>query len=258
MTAEIYLRGRALSASVGGRQVLDAVDIEVARGEFVAVVGPNGAGKSTLLRVLVGFQRASGGEVEVDGRGLRAWSARQRARRVAFVEQESSGFADLLVSELVALGRLPAHPPWRSAGAGEAAAVSHALAAVDLTEHADRSMSQLSGGERRRALLARALAQDTELIVLDEPTNHLDIRHQHALLRRVRTLGRTVVAALHDLDTALVYADRVVMVSDGQVVATGPAAEVLRPDLVESVFGVPAAHVRHPVTGRTRLVVGDF
>ncbi len=258
MTAAAYLRGSSLAASIGGRPVLDGIDIGVARGEFVAVVGPNGAGKSTLLRVLVGLQRASAGEIEVDGRDLRAWSARQRAQRIAFVEQESAGFADLLVRELVTLGRLPAHPPWRSAGAGEEAAVGRALAAVDLAGHADRSMSQLSGGERRRALLARALAQDTELIVLDEPTNHLDIRHQHALLRRVRTLDRTVVAALHDLDTALVYADRVVMLDAGRVVAAGPAAEVLRPDLVESVFGVPAAHVRHPVTGRTRLVVGDF
>lgn len=251
------LRATSLTGTIGGRAVVSDVDLAVRSGDFVAIVGPNGAGKTTLLRLLAGLRRPTAGQVELDGRPVGSWSARERARRVAFVEQESSGFADLMVSELVALGRLAAHPPWRSPGTGEEAAILGALEAVDMVEFAQRSMSQLSGGERRRALLARALAQDTEVVVLDEPTNHLDIRHQHAVLRRVRSWGRTIVTALHDLDAALLYADRVVVLDQGRIVADGPASDVLTSELVLEVFGVKAARVRHPATGEPRLIVGE-
>ena len=171
------------------------------------------------------------------------------------VGQQEETPADLRVAEVVALGLLPHRPPWSGGGRKERNAVAEALEQVSMTAYANRGFHQLSGGEQRRVLLARGLAQRTELLLLDEPTNHLDIRHQHALLRMVRGLGRTVIAAIHDLDMAATYFDHIVVLNDGGVAADGKPSEVLTPELVGDVFGMAASMVTDPATGEPRLLL---
>ncbi len=244
-----------MDCAIGRRTILRDVDLAVRPRELLGLVGPNGSGKSTLLRVLAGVRPAAAGEVLLAGTSIAARSARQRAREVALVGQEEQPSSDLLVGELVALGRTPHRPPWAGGGREERRAVRAALERVDLAGAAERPIDALSGGERRRALLARGLAQEAPLLLLDEPTNHLDVRHQLELLATVRALDRTVVLALHDLDLAAASCDRIAVLHDGRVRAIGPPAAVLRPDLLREVFGVRATPVVHPRTGETRLLL---
>ena len=243
-----------LGCSLGKYPILNGVDLEVPEGEMMALVGPNGTGKSTLLRTLAGLLPIPSGRVLVAGRDLVKLSPLERARTLAMVGQQEETPADLRVAEVVALGLLPHRPPWSGGGRKERDAVAEALEQVSMTAYANRGFHQLSGGEQRRVLLARGLAQRTELL-LDEPTNHLDIRHQHALLRMVRGLGRTVIAAIHDLDLAATYFDHIVVLNDGGVAADGKPSEVLTPELVGDVFGMAASMVTDPATGEPRLLL---
>ena len=244
-----------LGCSLGKYPILNGVDLEVPEGEMMALVGPNGTGKSTLLRTLAGLLPIPSGRVLVAGRDLVKLSPLERARTLAMVGQQEETPADLRVAEVVALGLLPHRPPWSGGGRKERNAVAEALEQVSMTAYANRGFHQLSGGEQRRVLLARGLAQRTELLLLDEPTNHLDIRHQHALLRMVRGLGRTVIAAIHDLDMAATYFDHIVVLNDGGVAADGKPSEVLTPELVGDVFGMAASMVTDPATGEPRLLL---
>jgi putative ABC transporter, ATP-binding protein len=244
-----------LGCALGKYPILNGVDLEVPEGEMMALVGPNGTGKSTLLRTLAGLLPIPSGRVLVAGRDLVKLSPLERARTLAMVGQQEETPADLRVAEVVALGLLPHRPPWSGGGRKERNAVAEALEQVSMTAYANRGFHQLSGGEQRRVLLARGLAQRTELLLLDEPTNHLDIRHQHALLRMVRGLGRTVIAAIHDLDLAATYFDHIVVLNDGGIAADGKPSEVLTPELVGDVFGMAASMVTDPATGEPRLLL---
>ena len=236
------LDARHLGVSLGGREILRDVALRVGDGERIALVGPNGAGKTTLLRALVGLLPYRG-SLRLRGREIGAWAARDRAREVALVRQQTPLAVDFTVAEVVALGRAP-HLGWLDAVAGEdAARVGAALDALDLGPFADRPVPSLSGGEQQRVFLAQALAQDAPLLLLDEPTAHLDVRHQLDLLGRVARLaaaGRTVVAAIHDLGLAARFADRILVLAGGRLVADGPPAEVLTPDRLRTTFGVEA------------------
>lgn len=249
---------RGLSCDAGRRTVLTDVDLAVRRGEVLGLIGANGTGKSTLLRVLAGVRAPAAGDLLLDGVPLASYPARERARRIAFVAQEEAASADLLVAELVALGRVPHARAWGGVDDEARAAVGEALRLVDLEYAARVPLDRLSGGERRRAVLARGLAQQAPLLLLDEPTNHLDIRHQLALMRLIRRLsreeGRTVVLALHDLDLAATFCDRVAVLHDGALQACGTPDDVLTPAVLHDAFGVLATRVTHPLTGRTHLL----
>jgi iron complex transport system ATP-binding protein len=249
-----HLSATGLSCAIGRRTILRDVDLDIGRGETIGIVGPNGTGKSTLLRVLGGIRRAAAGEVRLDGSPLHRLSARSRARTIALVGQEEELPADLLVGEFVALGRIPHQPPWAGGDAAERDAVHRALRAVEMADAVDRPVDQLSGGERRRVVLARGLAQDASVLLLDEPTNHLDVRHQIALLDLVRRLGRTVVLAMHDLNLAAGCCDRIIVLHDGTARPAAPPHAALAPATVRAVFGVDATPVTHPVTGETHLL----
>ena len=250
--APLALRG--VACEVAGRTILDGVDLDVRPGEVLGLVGPNGTGKSTLLRTLSGVRRPAAGQVLLHGRPIAGYSSRARAQRIALVGQEEELLADLLVGELVALGRTPHRPPWAGGDRAERRAVLAALERVELADAIDRSVEQLSGGERRRVLLARGLAQEAPILLLDEPTNHLDVRHQLALLDTIRGLDRTVVLAIHDLDLAATACDRIALLHAGRLHAVGTPDEVLRPEIVRTAFGVRATPVVHPITGRTHLL----
>ncbi|GAA4423225.1 ABC transporter ATP-binding protein [Georgenia halophila] len=229
----------------GETTILDGLDAHVPAGAVTALVGPNGAGKSTLLRVLAGALPASG-KALVDEVELGRMSRRDRARKIAMVEQDSATEVSRGVLEVVLLGRTPHRPRWGADSTTDLAVAQAALEQAGAAELRDRDFATLSGGERQRVHLARALAQEPQLLMLDEPTNHLDVAAQLdvlALARELRDVGVTVLAALHDLNHALRYADHVVVMSGGRAVAAGPALEVLTGELVSEVYRVRATRV---------------
>lgn len=220
--------------ALGDRVVLDAVDITVPKGKVTAVVGPNGAGKSTLLRACAALLVPQHGRITLDGRPLDAYTRAERARAIAYLPQERAVHWPLAARAVVALGRLP-HDD------ANAEAIARALAAMDIAHLADRPVSQLSGGERARVLVARALAQEAPLIIADEPTAGLDPAHALALFtlfQRLATEGRTIVVALHDLSLAARFADHIVLLANGRISATGPPGDVLTPQHLQPAFGV--------------------
>lgn len=251
-----HLTCRGLACAIGGRTIVSDIDLDVGHGEMVALVGRNGSGKSTLIRSLTGLRPPVAGTVHVDGTDLLALPARRRAGLLAHVGQEEGPPEDLLVGEMVAMGRIPHRPPWSVGAKGEETVVRDALTAVGLAHKVDHPCQHLSGGERRRAMLARGLAQGTDLLVLDEPTNHLDVHHQIQLLETVRGLGRTVLAAVHDLSLAAGHFDRVAVLHEGRLHAVGEPTQVLTPQTLREVFSVDAVQLTDPATGRVHLTLG--
>ncbi len=240
-----------IRVTAGSALLIDGVDCAVAPGTFSALIGPNGSGKSTLLRALAAVHRPAEGTVQFDGSDLLGMPRRQRARLAALVEQDAATDLAMPVTAVVALGRLPHQSLW--ATDDDDPIVTAALAAVDMTDFAGRDFATLSGGERQRVMLARALAQQPRLLLTDEPTNHLDIGAQLAvlgLLGRLASEGMTVLAALHDLGLAASYTDHVIVLRSGRVVAAGPTATTLTPELIRDVYGVEATVLTHPITGR--------
>ncbi|MFF0742701.1 ABC transporter ATP-binding protein [Streptomyces sp. NPDC004111] len=234
------ISAEGLTWSVGGREVVRGVSLEVAPGTTAGLIGPNGSGKSSLLRCLAGLRTPDAGSVSYDGVDVRGWSARRLARRAAFVEQSVDLESELRVAEVVGLGRTPFRGRWGGASATDRAVVAAALERVGLTELADREWRALSGGERQRAHIGRALAQRPRALLLDEPTNHLDVKHQLELMELLGESGRTVLVALHDLALAARYCDRLLLMCDGRLVAAGTPAEVLTRPLLAEVFEVDA------------------
>ncbi|WP_329140511.1 ABC transporter ATP-binding protein [Streptomyces sp. NBC_00670] len=237
-----------LHVAYAGRTVVAGAHLLAAPGEITGLVGPNGSGKSTVLRTVYRHLKPVAGRVLLDGTDLRTLSSARTARHIAALPQERGGDFELTVREVVVMGRTP----YKRAFAGDDAAdhdlVTGALADVGMAGHADRRFTELSGGERQRVLLARAFAQRPDVLVLDEPTNHLDIRHQVELLALLRGRRRTTLVSLHDLNAAASVCDRLHVLHEGHVVASGPPREVLRPELLAEVFGVRATVVTHPLT----------
>jgi iron complex transport system ATP-binding protein len=248
--------GGALVASAGlgvelsGRSVLADVDVEVRAGELLALVGPNGAGKSTLLAALVGDVAPCAGSVLVDGRAPGEWSHVELAMRRAVLPQHVAVSFPFEVRDVVRMGRSPWAGTPREDDDDEIVRV--ALAEADVTDLRRRRVPTLSGGERARVALARVLAQDTQLLLLDEPTAALDVHHQELVFdvarARVRR-GDGIVTVVHDLGLAAAHADRVALLAEGRLVAAGPPAEVLRPELLSEVYRHEIEVVAHPVTG---------
>ncbi len=251
------LAGRAICAGYGARQVLHTITLEVGYGELVAIVGPNGAGKSTLLRVLGGSLRASAGSVELLGRPLQSFDRRALARRVAMVGQESSAAFPFTVLEVVLMGRAPHLGPLAFESIRDLEVAHAALDRFGLLPLSARFIQELSGGERKRVFLARALAQEPAVALFDEPTAFLDLKHVteiFELFRELRTeRGMAIVATLHDLNAAACYADLVLLLKDGAAVGFGPPAEILTEDRLRAVYETPVYVGRNPVTGTVAI-----
>ncbi|MGN9774750.1 ABC transporter ATP-binding protein [Micromonospora sp. H33] len=230
---------RDLHVRLDGVPILGGVDLTVAAGEWVTVIGPNGAGKSTLLRAVGGLLPAAGA-VALFGTPIQALRRRDRARVVATVAQSPVVPAGMSVLDYVLLGRTPYIPPLGRESAADVAAAHDVLDRLDLAGFHARELATLSGGERQRVFLARALAQGATLLLLDEPTSALDIGHQQEVLELVDQLrhghGLTVLATMHDLSIAGEYADRMVLLADGRVAATGPPREVLTEELLSDHY----------------------
>ncbi|WP_217196018.1 ABC transporter ATP-binding protein [Streptomyces buecherae] len=280
-----------LSVRIGGAELVADATVRAASGQVVGLVGPNGSGKSTLLRCAYRALRPSAGAVLVDGDDLHALSPREGARRLAALPQESSSEFDFTVGEVVAMGRMPHQSATGRVSAADARACTEALATVGAGHLVDRGFLTLSGGEKQRVLIARALAQQPRILVLDEPTNHLDIAQQLEVLALLRatpgataepgsqaepeaqpgsepgaqpgpgsgaeagpTGGLTVLTALHDLNLAAQHCDLLYVIAHGRIVTSGPPHEVLTPTLLAEVFQVRGHQVRHPVSGALQLL----
>lgn len=236
-----------------GDTILHPVSFDLPAGQVLGLAGANGAGKSTLLRLLYRFHRPSTGEVLLDGQNIWKMSARATARKVAAVLQEQPTDFALTVWEIVALGRRPHGTGFAANGSNDMEVVETALDRMDLLPLAARSFGTLSGGERQRVMVARALAQEPELLVLDEPTNHLDIRHQLEIVALISSLNITIVTSLHDLNLAGRVCDRVLLLHRGTAVAFGEPEEVLTPAHIEKAYAVQAHLERLGPSNQTHL-----
>jgi iron complex transport system ATP-binding protein len=243
-----------LSVEVGGARLVAEITLRAGSGQVVGLVGPNGSGKSTLLRCVYRALRPSAGTVRIDGADLAGLSAREGARRLAALPQEAVTEFDFTVAEVVAMGRLPHQRSVARATGEDLRVCMDALVRVGAGHLADRGFLTLSGGEKQRVLIARALAQQPKVLVLDEPTNHLDIAQQLEVLALVRDSGLTVLTALHDLNLAAQHCDLLYVIAGGRIVADGPPHEVLTPELLAEVFGVRAHRVPHPESGAVQLL----
>ncbi|RYJ14595.1 heme ABC transporter ATP-binding protein [Halogeometricum borinquense] len=241
-----------LAVELGGTSILESVDLAVDEGTFVGLIGPNGAGKTTLLRALNGAISPARGSVIISGEMIHSLSSKATSRLVATVPQDTSLTFNFDVRQTIRMGRTPHRSRFGGWREDDESAVERALDRTQTAELSERTVSDLSGGERQRVLIARALAQETPVLLLDEPTASLDINHQVRTLELVRDLvgeGKTAIAAIHDLNLAAHYCDELVLLSDGRVVATGPPASVLTETNLEGAFGANAVVTHHPVTG---------
>ncbi|MEU2615356.1 ABC transporter ATP-binding protein [Micromonospora sp. NPDC007271] len=252
------LSTRDLVVGYDGRTVLDGLDLDLPADAFTVIVGPNACGKSTLLRTMARLLTPRRGRVLLDGAAIRDLPTREVARRLGVLPQSPLVPEGITVADLVGRGRQPYQRWWRQWSTEDGQAVDRAMALADVAGLADRPVDTLSGGQRQRVWIAMTLAQDTEALLLDEPTTFLDLAHQVEvldLLHRLRTeRGRTVVAVLHDLNQAARYADHLVAMRAGAVVAAGPPREILTADLVREVFGLDCVVVPCPVTGAPLIV----
>jgi iron complex transport system ATP-binding protein len=243
-----------VAVAIESRRIVDEVSLQVAPGEIVGLIGPNGSGKSTLLRSVYRLLKPAAGFVRLGDDDVWKLNARESARRTGVVVQETPSDFDFTVREVVEMGRTPHKGMLEGDNVHDAQIVDDALARVNMTAFVARSFNTLSGGEKQRVLVARALAQQPKLLVLDEPTNHLDIRYQLEILNLVRGLGITTLVTLHDLNLAAAYCHRLYLLSNGRIVTAGAPVDVLTPDWVRAVYGVEAHCGVHPVTGQLHLV----
>ena len=245
-----------LSVDLGDSEILSTVSLTADAGELVGLVGPNGAGKTTLLRAIQGIVQPTQGSVTVDGQAVGDLSARARGRHIASVPQETGLSFSFPVEQAVAMGRNPHIGRFGTADETDHEKIQAALEKTALTGFVDRPVTELSGGERQRVLLARAFAQDAPLLLLDEPTANLDINHAINTLDLVRSVvddGTAAVAAIHDLDLAARYCDRLVLLVDGGVLAAGPPESVLTREQLETAFGVETVISSDPATDSPRV-----
>ncbi|WJH40486.1 ABC transporter ATP-binding protein [Aliirhizobium terrae] len=225
---------------IGRKTILDGVSFEAQPGQMLGLLGPNGSGKTSLLRLLAGLKKPHSGRVTLDGMDIRSIGRRTIAQRVAFVEQHATTNSNLRVIDVVKLGRFPHRSMFSGWSQADDDAVAEALDRAGMTEKRNDRWQSLSGGEKQRAHIARALAQSPKELILDEPTNHLDIQHQIGLMRLVSGLPVTSIIALHDLNHAAMFCDRLIVMQKGRIVASGTPEEIVTQELLRDVFSVDA------------------
>ena len=229
-----------LHISLGGTEILKGIDFHTKQHSFVGIIGPNGSGKSTLLKCIYRTLKPTSGAVLLDDVFLRTLSLKQSAKKIAVVAQHNHYNFDFTVKDVVMLGRAPHKRMLDRDTKEDFQLVDTCLQQVGMQDFSERLFSSLSGGEQQRVLLARALAQQTPCLILDEPTNHLDITHQIMLMELVKTLDVTVISAIHDLNIAAAYCDRIYILKDGVLEACGTPAEVLTPEMIKKIYKVDA------------------
>ena len=243
-----------LQATLGGSHILKGVSIEVSDKDFVGIIGPNGSGKSTLLKSIYRVLTPQSGTVFLDGNALNSYKPKESARKMAVVAQHNYYNFEFSVQDVVLMGRAPHKKAMERDNADDYRIVREALEKVNMGGFAQRSFSTLSGGEQQRVILARALAQQTQCLILDEPTNHLDIKYQLQLMDIVRSLRLTVVSAIHDLNIAAMYCNKLFVLQNGRIIAFGPPKQVLTREFIRQVYEVEAKLYTNPETGQMHIL----
>lgn len=238
-----------LSYAIDGKKILDGVNATFTEGKITAIIGANGSGKSTLMSFLSKARRSNA--VYFKGQDVDTISAEQYALQVSVLPQRQKMIADFRVSDVVLMGRFPYKKKFRDYTEEDRKIAWRAMESVGITDMAQRKLSQMSGGEIQRVLIAKALAQEPELILMDEPTNHLDVKYKLALMKTLRAYGKTVIIVLHDLSLAIQYCDEVVVMAAGRVLKQGVATQIMQPALLEQIFGVQ--FVKFERNGRTYI-----
>lgn len=238
------IKAQGVGVRLGGLEILSEIDLTADAGRFIGIIGPNGSGKSTLLKCIYRVLKASEGAVLIDGKALDSYSVKESAKKIGVVAQHCDAGFDFTVMEMTMMGRGPHKKALEQDSSEDCRIALDALGTVGMEAFADRTFSTLSGGERQRVILARALAQQTPVLILDEPTNHLDIKHQLQLMRIVKSSGRTVVSAIHDLNIAARYCDDLYVLSEGRILAHGPPFSILTEKLIWEIYGVHAVFTR--------------
>lgn len=247
------LKVENLAFSYSEKAVIEQICLEVQKGEFVGLIGPNGSGKSTVLKNLYRALTPDQGAVYLDGEDLLKMKQKKAATKIGVVGQENYVPFDFTVEEIVAMGRSPHKKLFEGDSEQDHYMVRHALEHLGMADMAERNYLHLSGGEKQRVLLARVIAQETDFLLLDEPTNHLDIRYQLQIFDFVKRLRVTVLSAVHDLNIAALYCDRLYVLKDGHICLSGRPEEVLTPANLLAVFGVHADVAVHPLTGKAAI-----
>ena len=245
---------QAVEMTFGSKQILKGIDFTLRDKEFVGIIGPNGSGKSTFLKCVYRVQRPTAGKIFFYGRYIDELSYRESALQLAVVAQHNVYSFDFSVLEVVLMGRSPHKKLLQRDNLEDYQIARMALAVVGLADFEERSFATLSGGEQQRVILARALTQQTECLVLDEPTNHLDIKYQLQIMDIVKSLDLTVVAAVHDLNIAAMYCDRLVAIKDGLVVGVGTPRDLLTEEFIYEMYEVRSRVDVDAATGRINIV----
>lgn len=248
------LSTKNISVDIKNHKIIDSVSVEVNKGEFVGIIGPNGCGKSTFLKSIYRVVKPNYGTIYLDNIDIKKLSYKDTAKKMAVVSQFNEFNFNFNVEEIVSMGRTPYKKSFESNNLIDYQIVDSCLEKVNMKDYKKRMFSTLSGGEKQRVILARALAQNPKILILDEPTNHLDIKYQFQLLDIVKSINIQVFAALHDLNLALKYCDKVYVMKDGKIICKGNPKKVLTPKIIKEVFEVDAYIYNIPNTDKVNII----
>lgn len=242
-----------LEFSIDKKEILKDISFEIPKGSFVGIIGPNGSGKSTILKNIYRLYKPDSGQILLDNKNLLNMRDKDCAKEIAVLAQESNSQFDFTVEQIVKMGRYPYKSVFEDYSKKDLDMVTDMLKRVGLEDYVGRSFSKLSGGEKQRTLIARALVQDTEFLILDEPTNHLDIGYQIQLMDLVKSLNITTLSAIHDMNMASMYCDYLIVMKDGKIKNCGSVKEVITEEMLKEIFGVNAYVGLNPMNNKLQV-----
>ncbi|MGL5346095.1 MAG: ATP-binding cassette domain-containing protein [Peptostreptococcaceae bacterium] len=249
----LKLQVKNLKFNIDKKEILKEISFDVPKGSFVGVIGPNGSGKSTLLKNIYRLYKPVSGSIHLDNKDLSKMKDKDCAKEIAVLAQESNSQFDFTVEQIVKMGRYPYKSIFEDYSKEDLKMVEEMLKKVGLDNYAERSFGQLSGGEKQRTLIARALVQNTDFLILDEPTNHLDIGYQIQLMDLVKSLKITTLSAIHDMNIASMYCDYLIVMKDGKIINSGTVEEVITSQMLKEVFGVNAYVGKNPINNKLQV-----
>ncbi|OSB12571.1 ABC transporter ATP-binding protein [Paraclostridium bifermentans] len=247
------LQVKNLEFSIDKKEILKDISFEIPKGSFVGIIGPNGSGKSTILKNIYRLYKPDSGQILLDNKNLLNMKDKDCAKEIAVLAQESNSQFDFTVEQIVKMGRYPYKSVFEDYSKKDLDMVTDMLKRVGLEDYVGRSFSKLSGGEKQRTLIARALVQDTEFLILDEPTNHLDIGYQIQLMDLVKSLNITTLSAIHDMNMASMYCDYLIVMKDGKIKNCGSVKEVITEEMLKEIFGVNAYVGVNPMNNKLQV-----
>ena len=249
----VKVQVKNLGFSIDKKEILKNISFEVPKGSFVGIIGPNGSGKSTLLKNIYRLHKPSSGSITLDNKNLFKMKDKDCAKEIAVLAQESNSQFDFTVEQIVKMGRYPYKSVFEDYSKSDIQMVKDMLEKVGLSNYSDRSFSNLSGGEKQRTLIARALVQNTDFLILDEPTNHLDIGYQIQLMDLIKSLNITTLSAIHDMNIASMYCDYLIVMKDGEIKDFGKVEDVITPQMLKEIFGVNAYVGVNPINNKLQV-----